>query len=257
MRLLRLWDFVQMSVYPTYPHSLRFCQKKSFLPSQKAHTIHHSDCVLYTVQICVPVGPASGYSGVKKEKACQPDIVSSYRHTYTHLCPNKKKRYSVAILPKDTLTVQDLYASTLLMRGTGNTGHRRRESESRREWKVRREVFLTEWCMFMCCACACVCMCVTTWFWYRFYTCLHLKTDSSLSLSFSLGICDEFSLENFLINPVSGLVYDMPCSPTHTHTHHTYAQALDESDSVSNEGISVYNKHGEDPLLGTQWKKQT
>lgn len=33
----------------------------------------------------------------------------------------------------------------------------------------------------------------------------------------------------------------------HTHTHHTYAQALDESDSVSNEGISVYNKHGKDP----------
>lgn len=54
----------------------------------------------------------------------------THTHTYVQI---KKKRYSVAILPKDTLTVQDLYTSTLLMRGTGNTGHRRRESESRRE----------------------------------------------------------------------------------------------------------------------------
>lgn len=39
-------------------------------------------------------------------------------------------------------------------------------------------------------------------------------------------------------------------SATHSHTPtHSHSQALDESHSVSNEGISVYNKLEEDPVL--------
>lgn len=72
-----------------------------------------------------------------------------------------------------------------------------------------------------------------------------------LSLFLSLGRCDEFSLERFLIKPVPGLCVCLAVS--HTHTPHT---CTDESRSVSNKGISVYNKLVEDPILGTQRKKQ-
>lgn len=57
----------------------------------------------------------------------------------------------------------------------------------------------------------------------------------------------------------------MPCShthkhtPTNTHYTHTHAcmQALDESHSESNEGISVDTELEEDPVLLTLLKKDS
>lgn len=55
---------------------------------------------------------------------------------------------------------------------------------------------------------------------YKFYMCLHWKAiplpPPSMPLSPSADTYVEFSLENFLNKPVPGLVYDAPCSPTHT-----------------------------------------
>lgn len=51
------------------------------------------------------------------------------------------------------------------------------------------------------------------------------------------------------------LTVSLPHTLTSIHTH-THRQALDESHSMRNEGISAYNKLEEDPLLGAQWKKQ-
>ena len=124
--------------------------------------------------------------------------------------------------------------------------------------------------------CACVCVCDLCGF-------LYVSAFGSGFLS--LGRCEEFSLVHFLIKPVSGLCVCvcvcLAVTHTHTHTHihthahkhtrahrhthnslclfalytqahHTCTQALDESRSVSNMGISVYNKLGEDPILGIQ-----
>ena len=72
---------------------------------------------------------------------------------------------------------------------------------------------------------------------------LHFEMGCCLFLS--LGRCDEFSLDRFLFKTISGCVYALQ---SHTQTH---AQALDESLSVSNEGISFYNELEEDPILET------
>lgn len=106
-------------VYSTYPH------KNSHTHCQTAHTVHHSVCVLYTcsVYMCVcACGSRLGLFWCQKEQVCQPDIASfyaSHRHTrpHIHALLSKKIRYSVALLPEDALTVQDLHRSTLLMRG--------------------------------------------------------------------------------------------------------------------------------------------
>ena len=125
----------------------------------------------------------------------------------------------MALLPEDTLTVLDLHRSTLLMRGQ-ETEHTQEGSE---RWGG--EIFPTEWCNLptvsfrirhvLCvytvrvCACACMNLVYVSAFGGGF-----------LLLFFSLGRCDEFSLERFLIKPVSGLVYaSQPYTHTHTRTH--------------------------------------